>query len=582
MSFRYYSVATRSVKNRFNLWDGIALILIAAVFILIKNTVGYMDSPITPSIHKHIILDYTNLPVYILRSLTRILLALLVSIIFSIIYALIAAKNEYLRKPMIALLDIMQSIPILGYISFTISGFIALAPNQMLGYELAVIFTVFTCQVWNITYSIYQSLITIPDDIKNTETIFDLNPIQKFCLVEFPYAIPPLIWNIMISISNAWFFAVASEAIIEGSTSFFLPGVGSYIASAIAQENLNAIYYAVFCLGLVIFLYDRFLFRPLIDWSQKFQYDFNQKNRDNLNSWHHKLFINSKILQLIYYPFKNIYHYLISYPLILGERHSHKLYVNHKATRSETLTKAGYYSLIAVITAISAWKILDFLYHEVTLQEIHKAFYYGLVTTIRIITVMVITVIIWFPISIYIGFRAKLARIAQPIALALASFPANLIFPLCVFAIQKYNLNPNIWLSILFIISIQWYIVFNVIGGAASFPEKLKEVIANFNLKGFAMTRKVLFPAILPNFLLGSITAWGSAWNTTVIAEVAQWGNTTLEATGIGAYVANASTTGDMPKVILGILVMLFYIEIFNKIFWRPLFNYADKMEQFK
>jgi len=582
MGLRYDDVTARTVKNKFNIWDAVALILIISAFILIKNTIGYMDSSVTPSIHKHIPLDYANLPVYILRSLTRIILALFLSIIFSVTYALIAAKNEYLRKPMIALLDIMQSIPILGYISFTISGFIAIAPNQMLGYELAVIFTVFTCQVWNITYSIYQSLISIPDDIKNAETIFNLNPIQKFFLVEFPYAIPPLIWNVMISISNAWFFAVASEAIIEGSTSFFLPGVGSYIASAIAQENLNAIYYAVVCLAAIIFLYDKFLFKSLVDWSQKFQYDFNQKNRDSISSWHHKLFINSKILQLIHYPFKNIYHYLISNPLILATKRSHKLYANHKSTKKEIITKFFYYSLVSVLTSISAWQILDFLYHEVSLQEVHKAFYHGLVTTIRIIIVMIITVVIWFPISVYIGFRAKLAKIAQPIALALASFPANLIFPLCVFVIKKYNLDPNIWLSTLFIISIQWYIVFNVIGGAASFPEKLKEVIENFNLKGFSMTQKILFPAILPNFLVGSITAWGSAWNTTVIAEIAQWGNTTLEATGIGAYVTNASTAGDMPKVILGILVMIFYIEIFNKIFWRPLFNYADKMEQFK
>ena len=195
---------------------------------------------------------------------------------------------------------------------------------------------------------------------------------------------------------------------------------------------------------------------------------------------------------------------------------------------------------------------------------------------------MIITTIFWLPISIYIGFSPKLAKIAQPMALALASFPANLKFPLCVFIIQRYNLNPNIWLSVLFILSIQWYLVFNIIAGAASFPERLKEVIKNFNIKGIFLFYKVLLPAILPNFLVGAITAWGSAWNATILAELAKWGSTTLEATGIGSYVTKASQTGDMSKIILGIMVMIFYIEIFNKFFWRPLFNYADKMEQFK
>jgi len=578
--FKQYTLVARNFRNKFTVWDAVALTLVIGFFILLKNTIGYMVSPVPETIVDHVSLNPKNLPEYVLRSITRIALALIVSVIFSIVYALLAAKNKFLQKPMIALLDIMQSIPILGYISFTIAGFIALAPNKMLGYELAVIFTVFTCQVWNITYCLYQSLITIPDDMKNAEKIFHLNPIQKFILVEFPYAIPALIWNIMISVSNSWFFTVASEAIIEGTTSFFLPGVGSYIAAAISEQNLHAIFYAIAVLTFVIFLYDKFLFKPLVEWSKKFKHDFNQISSTNYNSWDHKL-LHSKFLSLITYPFKGLYKYLLTNPLILS-KHTHKLYIHHKVTTNEKLQKLIYYGVIFSLSLIAFYKIISFLYLEIPFAEVKHTLFLGLVTTFRIIVVMIITIVIWLPISIYIGFRPNLAKIAQPLALALASFPANLIFPLCVFLIQKYNLNPNTWLSILFVISIQWYIVFNVIAGASAFPEGLKEVVKTFDIKGMVLMCKIILPSILPNFLIGAITAWGSAWNTTILAETAKWGNTTLEATGIGSYVTEASTIGNMPHIILGITVMLFYIEIFNKCFWRPLFNYADKMEQFK
>ena len=195
---------------------------------------------------------------------------------------------------------------------------------------------------------------------------------------------------------------------------------------------------------------------------------------------------------------------------------------------------------------------------------------------------MVLTTIFWLPISLYIGFSPKLAKIVQPLALMLASFPANILFPLCVYLIQRYNLNPDIWLSVLFILSIQWYLVFNIISGATMFPQNLREIVKSFDIKGVKLMCKVIVPAILPYFLVGAITAWGSAWNATKIAEFAKWGETTLEATGIGQYVTVASNAGNMPKIVLGILVMLLYIEIFNRLFWRPIFRYAESLEQLK
>lgn len=584
MHFKYQPIPTKKIMKNFNIWDAFAITLVIWLFVALKNTMGYMSSPVPVSLEHTVSLDPFHLPEYAFRSIIRIFLALIASITFSVIYALIAAKNKYLQKAMISLLDIMQSIPILGYLSFTLAGFIALFPDRMLGLELAVIFTVFTCQVWNITYSIYQSIITIPEDIKNTDTVFKLNPIQRFILVEFPYAIPSLIWNIMISISNSWFFVVASEAIIEGNHSFFLPGIGSYIASAIGHENLHSIFYAIGAMGVIILLYDQFLFRPLVEWSKKFRYDFTPSDSGSNKSWDQKLVTNSKILRTLNYPFKKLYRYLIAHKFVEDAQNDQHAFKPNKSLvrKYERIKEMFWYIAICIFAGYSLYKVGMFLYTDIPVSEIQHSLYLGFITTIRIIVVMLITVAIWLPISIYIGFNPKFAKIVQPLALTFASFPANLIFPLCIFIIHKYHLNPDVWLSVLLILSIQWYLVFNIIAGASTFPANLKEVVKTFDIKGIKLLFKIITPSILPHFLVGAITAWGSAWNSTIIAEFAEWGTTTLTATGIGAYVTEANNAGDLSKIILGILVMLIYIEFFNRFFWRPLFQYADKMEKLK
>jgi NitT/TauT family transport system permease protein len=580
MYAKHLAFKKKARQQIFNIWDLLAIILVVWFFIMLSNSMSYMRSPLPESLGTPLSLDPKHLPEYIFRSIIRVLIALFASIIFSIIYALIAAKNKYLQKAMISLLDILQSIPILGYLSFTMTGFIALAPTTMLGIEMAVIFTVFTCQVWNITYSIYQSIITIPESIKNTDAVFKLNPVQRFLLIELPYAIPPLVWNIMISVSASWFFVVASEAIIEGNNNFYLPGIGAYIASAIDAQNLNAIFYAIGALTIVILLYDRLCFRPLVNWSEKFKYDLNQQPTILHNSWNEKLAKRSRVAHFLWYPVKKIQTYLLSHRF--GTVNNTRAAMEPKPSKYEWLKRIMWFMAITSGTCYAFYKIAIFLYYTVTFDEIKHTLYLGFITTIRILVIMVLTTIFWLPISLYIGFSPKLAKIVQPLALMLASFPANILFPLCVYLIQRYNLNPDIWLSVLFILSIQWYLVFNIISGATMFPQNLREIVKSFDIKGVKLMCKVIVPAILPYFLVGAITAWGSAWNATIIAEFAKWGETTLEATGIGQYVTVASNAGNMPKIVLGILVMLLYIEIFNRLFWRPIFRYAESLEQLK
>ena len=563
--------------RRFSIWDIIAIMTIFWIFVLIKNATEYMYAPVPLNLENEISLNIKNLPQYALRTSARILIGLVISIIVSIIYALIAAKNERLRKIMIPFIDIMQSIPILGYISFTITGFIAMFPGNILGFELAVIFAVFTCQVWNITYSLYQSFISIPKDLSNAEKVFKIGPLQRFFTVELPFATPSLIWNAMISVSNSWFFVVASEAMIEGNHSYYLPGIGSYIASAINSKDIHAIWYAIITMVIVIILYNIFIFNPMNNWAEKFKYEPTQDTQKM--SWGYKVFFQSKILLMVNFPFKLGYRYLknakTTTTTVVQPEKQQPYYISF-------VENIIWYIFISALFIYSAYSLFNFIKTNISLQETIHAFYLGLVTTIRIILTTLATILFWLPVSIYIGSKQKLLQFMQPLVLILASFPANVIFPICVLLITKYHLDPNIWLSTLLIISMQWYLVFNIISGMDSFPLTIKNVISMIRPKKITMLKKIIIPSIMPHFMVGAITAWGSAWNSTIVAEYAEWGNITLEATGIGAYITSASNSGDTSRIILGILVMLFYIELFNRLMWRPLFKYTNKLEKLK
>lgn len=374
----YLNIAAISKVNKnFSVWDIVAVSLIFWIFILIANGTEYMYAPVPINLNKPISLDISNIPEYALRSTFRLFIGLGISIIFSIIYALLAAKIKRLERILISLLDILQSVPVLGYISFTVTGFIALFPGNILGFELAVIFAVFTCQVWNITYSIYQSIITLPKNLDDASKLFNLNPIQKFIFVEFPYAIPSLVWNMMLSMSSAWFFIVASEAIIEGNHQYFLPGIGSYIAAAIYNESISSILYAIIAMIVVIILYDQLFFRPLIDWSEKFKYEEQYIN--NNKSWGYKLYIKSQIFNILLIPFNR----LLKLFTLLYRKKNHSQLI--KENRFDWLYAICWYLVIIFIGIYGIYAIYSYFDKNIHFSEVKETLYLGLITTIRII-----------------------------------------------------------------------------------------------------------------------------------------------------------------------------------------------------
>ncbi|TAI60352.1 ABC transporter permease subunit [Bradyrhizobium sp. Leo170] len=555
-----------------NVWDLVALLLLIGVLVLIVYGGHQTIEPLSELEHTPVTLDPRNLPLYALRTTLRMLLAIICSTVFTFIYATLAAKSRRAEIVLIPLLDILQSVPILGFLTFTVVFFMNLFPGQVLGAELACVFAIFTSQAWNMTFSMYQSLRSVPKDLEEATQSFHLSGWQRFWRLDVPFAMPGLIWNAMMSMSGGWFFVVASEAITVGNTTVTLPGVGSYVALAIQEQNLPAIVYALATMLLVIIAYDQLLFRPIVAWADKFRFE-QTASGEPPTSWMLDLFRRTRALRALTYPLgaanKGISTLRIGVPAVLRPRAN--------SSQPSRLVDGVWVAVVAVVTSYAAWKIYQYLSATLGWSDVTAAVGYGLVTLARVVVLIALATLIWVPIGVWIGLRPKLAERMQPLAQFLAAFPANLAFPVFVVLIVHFGLNPNIWLSPLMILGTQWYILFNVIAGAAAFPSDLREAAGSFHLKGWRWWVKVILPGIFPYYVTGAVTASGGSWNASIVAEVASWGDTHLTAIGLGSYIARATEAGDFPRVVLGIAVMCVMVTLFNRLLWRQLYAFGER-----
>ena len=518
-------------------------------------------------------LDPANLPFYALRTTLRMLLAIACSTVFTFIYAAVAAKSRRAEMVLIPLLDILQSVPILGFLTFTVVFFLNLFPGRVLGAELACVFAIFTSQAWNMTFSMYQSLRNVPKDLDEASKSFHLSGWQRFWRLDVPFAMPGLIWNAMMSMSGGWFFVVASEAITVGNTTVTLPGVGSYVALAIEKRDLAAIGYAIFTMLLVIIVYDQLLFRPIVAWADKFRFE-QTASGDAPTSWMLDLFRRTRALRALTLPFAALNRAFSN----LSAEWPRALRPSSKpGAPPSRLIDALWFAIIGIATGYAAYKAYYYLSANLQLSDVYEAVLGGFATLLRVITLIALATLIWVPIGVWIGLRPRIAERVQPLAQFLAAFPANLAFPVFVLWIVHYGLNSNIWLSPLMILGTQWYILFNVIAGASAFPSDLREAAASLHLTGWRWWIKVILPGIFPYYVTGAITASGGSWNASIVAEVASWGDTHLSATGLGAYIAKATEDGDFPRVVLGIAIMCIMVTLFNRLFWRPLYAFGER-----
>jgi NitT/TauT family transport system permease protein len=557
-------------RLRPNLWDLLAVPLVFGGIALLAWGAARMSVPYEVGEALPISLDPANLPSYALRTVLRMFAALAVSLVFSLAYAAAAAKNRHLEKVLIPLLDILQSVPILGFLSVTVTGFIALFPGRLAGVECAAIFAIFTSQAWNMTFSLYQSFRTVPIELSEAARMYHLGAWARFWRLEVPHAMPGLVWNMMMSISGGWFFVVASEAITVSGQTIALPGVGSYIATAIDERNLTAILYAVLAMLVVILIYDQLLFRPLLVWAQRFKNE-NLADDELERPWFLILIQRARLFDLL----RRAALWLRGN----AQRGLDRMSVPRQAaprrwTAAPWGGRAVDLGLAVLAIAIALW-LTRFVLVGVGLDEVGEVFLLGFVTALRVLILILLASLIWVPIGVWIGLRPKIARRAQPIVQFLAAFPANLFFPVAVVLIIRFQLNVEIWVSPLMILGTQWYILFNVIAGAASIPNDLHYAARNLGVSRLLWWRRIILPAIFPAYITGALTAAGGSWNASIVSEVVKWGDTTLVATGIGSYIARVTGEGDFPRVALGIAVLCLYVITLNRLFWRRLYDTA-------
>ncbi|MGC4027417.1 MAG: ABC transporter permease subunit [Steroidobacteraceae bacterium] len=549
-------------------WDAIALVVVIGVMVSFADASRGLLAPLGALQESTLSLDPSHLPEYAARTTLRMFAALGISLLFTLTYATWAAKSARAEKLLMPMLDILQSVPILGFISVTVVFFMSLAPGRVLGAEIAAIFAIFTSQAWNMAFSFYQSLRTVPTELREVARSFHLSPWTRFWQMEVPFALPGLIWNTMMSMSGGWFFVVASEVISVGHTHVALPGIGSYIALAIEHRDLAAIGWAIFTMACVILLYDQLLFRPLVAWSDGLRFEQDATGH-RPRSWALTVMRRSRLVAAMTAAFDAFVRWT-SWTMPIAKR---------APLQAQDRRRSDYLGLALLIAVVGfgLWHIVRILIGETSPAELVEVFRLGTFTMLRVFVLIALASLVWVPLGVWIGLRPRAVEIVQPIAQFMAAFPANLVFPLAIYGIVSWRLNPDIWLSPLMILGTQWYILFNVIAGASTLPGELRYVAQNFQVRGWLWWRSIALPAVFPSYVTGAITASGGSWNASIVAEYASWGQTHLTAQGLGSYIAAATDAGDFHRIMLGIAVMSIFVVAINRTFWRPLFYYAER-----
>ena len=522
-------------------------------------------------------LDFSTsqIPYYAGRTLLRMWIAFAFSLFFAISLGYLAAKSLSARAVVLPALDVLQSVPVLGFLSATVAGFMALFPGSLLGVECAAIFAIFTGQVWNMAFGFYHSMVTIPTDMQEAASTYGLSRWQRFRTVELPSSAHSLIWNSMMSFGGGWFFVAQSEAISVMNKDIKLPGLGSYMAMAIEKGDNHAALLAVIAMLVLILVSDQLVWRPLLAWADKFKMELTESGLSP-TSWVYKLlrgtYVFTWLALRVWQPMQDaLDQALWRLKPRVGRAPRPTAQWPLRLVGIALACWLGYEAILGVLAAISS------LHGALTVASFGHIVWLGFLTLLRVLAMTVLATLIWTPIGVWIGFHPKVARFAQPLAQIGASFPVNMTFPLIVGLFVATNTSMN-WGSIFLIaMGTQWYILFNVIAGAMAIPNDLKEVARIYGLRNWQLWRTLILPAIFPFWVTGACTAAGGAWNASIVAELATWGNTTLKADGLGAYIAEVTKSGNTPLIIASIGVMSLFVVLMNKLIWRRLYAYAER-----
>jgi NitT/TauT family transport system permease protein len=515
-----------------------------------------------------------NLPYYAIRSLSRMFIALGLSVIFTFVYGTAAARLRRARVVLIPILDILQSVPILGFLTVTITFFIALFPGSILGLECASIFAIFTSQAWNMTFSFYHSLITQPKELDEAARMFRLTKWERFWHLDVPSSMIGLIWNGMMGFGGGWFFLAASEAISVANHNYSLPGVGSYVAAAINEGGSRGLVHVVIAIGVMVVMVigvNVLFWRPLVAWSEKFRVETSEA-AEKPKSITLNILRQSHIPGAIARPAKPLGRGLDRVTRVFGLAE----YPLHTQPAKRRAGDVAFTIFIGMAIAFGVYRMFTYLDRTAGFGQFPHCFWLGFLTFLRVTVVLVVATLVWVPIGVKIGMSPRLSRYAQPIVQVLASFPANLLFPFATVAFVAIGLSLNIGGIFLMALGAQWYILFNVIAGASAIPTDLREMVGQFGVPRMQKWRQLILPGVFPYYVTGGITAAGGAWNASIVAEVVSFGHHHLSASGLGAYIAKATSAGSFAQVLTGVIVMSFYVVVVNRLVWRRLYHLAE------
>jgi len=555
------------------------LVLAGGLVALVEGLRGVLVGAGDAGIGSNLSLSPLSLPVDALWTMARMMAAMAASFVFSLAYGALAAKSPKAEMLLIPILDVLQSVPVLGYASFALPLLMPLFPGQTTGIEAAAVFAVFTSQAWNMTLSVYQSLRTVPDDLRDAAQACHLSPWKRFWRLEVPFAMPGLVWNMMMSASGGWFFIVASESVTLGQAHYAVPGLGSYVAAALVARDGVALGWGLAVMVAVILFYDQIAFRPLAAWAEKFRVE-DWGGREAAHSWVLDLLRRSVLRRWALH----LSHRLVNWPGLGGRsrvRGSVGLWLERRGWPSLALPhpwgEALWYGALALVTFVSSWHMIGYLAARLGWADLWRcAELFGL-TFLRVCAAVLLGSLLWLPIGVWVGLRPRWARRVQPLAQILAAFPANLLFPVVVVMILRFHQSSELWAILLLLLGSQWYILFNVVAGAASFPHDLREVADHLRVGGWLWWRRVALPGLFPYYITGALTAAGGAWNASILAELLTWGDQQVSVAGIGAYIARTSASADYPRLILALMVMSRGIALINRLFWKRLYGQAER-----
>jgi NitT/TauT family transport system permease protein len=515
--------------------------------------------------------DPADLPYYAVRSLLRMFIGLILSVLFTFVYATAAARLRRAEKVLIPLLDILQSVPVLGFLTVTVTAFINLFPGSELGLECASIFAIFTSMAWNMTFAFYHSLITQPRDLDEAARVMRLTKWERFWKLDVPSGMIPLVWNGMMSFGGAWFFLAASESISVLNHTYALPGIGSYVAAAIEQSSLSKVGIAIGVEIVLVIAVNVVFWRPMVAWAERFRAE-DSTAADRPRSVVLDLLRRSSVPDLVARPFRPVGRGLdrVTRPFGLAE---------HPLQRPAGRVRTGDVFFAGAVTAVvlfGAARALDYVHVNTGLGAFGPAFVDGAATFARVVVLLIVASVIWVPVGVWIGMNPRVSRLAQPVVQVLASFPANFLFPFAAAFFITTGISLNFGGVLLMALGAQWYILFNVIAGASSIPSDLREAMQLMGVRGWLRWKEFILPSVFPAYVTGGITAAGGAWNASIVAEVVNYGKHHLTATGLGAYIAEAARIGDFPKVLIGVAVMSVYVVGLNRLVWRRLYRLAE------